>query len=125
MTQIDAARLSRALASLSKPKERADSTSDTSEVSAPRPRGQTNKVREPAVLKSRLQGRLRALKQSDADFSEAAPIVTVQEILRWEFGEQVFEHAEFERVASQVAEALLSSEPMRGSIQRLIDEFAN
>lgn len=106
------------------PSVHTDSASDTSEVSAPRSRSQTNKAREPAVLKSRLQGRLRALKQSDADFSEAAPIVTVQEILRWEFGEDVFEHAEFERVASQVAEALLSSEPMRGTIQRLIDELA-
>lgn len=119
MTQIDAARLSRVLASLTKPKERTDSTSKAGEAATGVARGKTSALRDSAILKSRLSERLKALKKSSTDFAEAAPIVTVQEILRWEFGEEIFQHPDFERIAGQVASVLMSDESLRGAVERV------
>lgn len=124
MPQIDPARLSRVLASLSKPKERVHSSSaqHTKEATSDRThKGQ----RSPAVLRARLQDRLSKLKQGPGDFSETAPIITIQEILRWEFGESILEHAEFERVAKKVAETMLEDKQLQSAIFRIIDEMVS
>ena len=122
MPQIDPARLSRVLASLSKPKERvhANSAQDTKEATSDKTqKGQ----RSPAVLRARLQDRLAKLKLDSGTFHEAAPIVTVQEILRWEFGENILEHVEFERVAKKVADTMLEDKQLQAAIYRIIEEL--
>ena len=122
MTQIDPARLARVLNSLIKPKESSGSarTGNVSNTSTPATRGS---ARDPAVLKARLRTRLQALRDNDADFASAAPQVAVQEILRWEFGEEVLEHGEFERVATQVAESLLAHDSLGPAMQRMIERL--
>lgn len=124
MPQIDPARLSRVLASLSKSKERVHSSSAQVTKDASSDRTQKGQ-RSPAVLRARLQDRLSKLKQAPGNFHEAAPIVTVQEILRWEFGESILEHAEFERVAQKVAETMLEDKQLKGAILRIIDEMGS
>ena len=122
MPQIDPARLSRVLASLSKPKERINtsSTQDTKQAASERTqKGQ----RSPAILRARLQDRLSKLKQGPGNFHETAPIITIQEILRWEFGESILEHAEFERVAKKVAETMLEDKQLQSAIFRIIEEM--
>lgn len=120
MTQIDAARLSRVLASLTKPKERTDTTSKAGEATTEVARGKTSTLRDSAILKSRLSERLKALKKSSTDFAEAAPVVTVQEVLRWEFGEEIFQHPDFERIAGQVASVLMSDDSLKGAVESVI-----
>ena len=122
MTQIDPARLARVLNSLIKPKETAGSAGagKASAASTPATRGAS---RDPAVLKARLRTRLEALKSDDTDFGTTAPQVAVQEILRWEFGEDALEHAEFERVAAQVTESLLAHERLGPAMRRMIEGF--
>lgn len=124
MTQIDPTRISRVLASLTKPKERTDANAELSGAAVGSQRTQNTKVREPAALKARLQQRLKLLRNSDADFQEAAPTVAVQEILLWEFGDDIVKHAEFERVAHQVTLSLLDNEPLKAAIQNLIAELS-
>lgn len=124
MTQIDPTRISRVLASLTKPKERTDANAELSGTAVSSQRTQNTKVQEPAALKARLQQRLKLLRNSDADFQEAAPTVAVQEILLWEFGDDIVKHAEFERVAHQVTLSLLDNEPLKVAIQNLIAELS-
>ncbi|MFD2645467.1 hypothetical protein [Pseudomonas japonica] len=117
MTGIDPTRLSRILTSLSKPAQgnaKASSAAPAGSAARPDPKA-------PAVLRARLRSRLRALRQSQEDFNARAPIVTVQEILRWEFGENVVTHSEFERVAEKVAEAMLADENVAGAVYRVIE----
>jgi len=120
MTQIDAARLSRVLASLTKPKERTDSAAHTGAATTSSLRGKTSALRDPAILKSRISERLKALKKNSPGFAEAAPIVTVQEILRWEFGEETFQHPDFERIAGQVAFVLMHDESLKSAVENVI-----
>lgn len=122
MPLIDPARLSRTLASLSKPKERAHASSAQGTQKATSNKTQKGQ-RSPAVLRARLQDRLAKLKQGPGNFHETAPIITVQEILRWEFGESILEHAEFERVAKKVAETMLEDKQLQGAVFRIIDEL--
>lgn len=122
MPQIDPARLSRVLASLSKPKGRVDSSSAQGTKGSTSDKAQKGQ-RSPAVLRARLQNRLAKLKQGPGSFHETAPIVTVQEILRWEFGEGILEHAEFERVAKKVAETMLEDKQLEGAIFRIVEEL--
>ncbi len=119
MPGIDATRLSRLLATLGKPAHTTTSVQAPTTAVNPGARKKTA-ARDPAVLRARLRNRLVALKQAPEDFDRAAPIITVQEILRWEFGESIVAHAEFEQIAGKVAEALLADEKIEGAIQRVI-----
>ncbi|MHA6194714.1 hypothetical protein ACX3YG_10125 [Pseudomonas wadenswilerensis] len=122
MNGIDPTRLSRILASLSKPAQGNANASRTAQTGAstssapPRPG-----PKDPVVLRARLRSRLLALRNSEEDFTANAPVVTVQEILRWEFGEAVVAHSEFERVARKVAEALLADEKVGSAVYRVIE----
>jgi hypothetical protein len=124
MSQIDAARLSRVLASLTKPKERADSTADAHISATALAKNKAIKLRDPEVLKHRLKERLKSLQSSTEEFSEIAPIVAVQEILRWEFGEDIFQHPEFERIAGQVTATLMSDKELKKSITKTINNLS-
>ncbi|MNO99635.1 hypothetical protein D3C76_914090 [compost metagenome] len=78
-------------------------------------------MRNPLVLRARLRSRLSTLREGAGDFLESAPLVTVQEILRWEFGENVVAHPQFDQVAGKVAQALLADEKMEAAVYRVIE----
>jgi len=121
MTRIDSARLARVLASLTQPKARTNLAKNTSVggVSIQAAVQRAPARRDPTVLKTRLTQRLKTLKKSN-NFAEAAPIVTVQEILRWEFGEETFQHPDFERIAGQVAFVLMHDESLKSAVENVI-----
>ncbi|NWB95766.1 hypothetical protein HX882_07695 [Pseudomonas gingeri] len=120
MSKIDTTRLSTVLAALAKPKERVGST--LTNGASP---GKTSKgASDVEVLRSRLQNRLLSLKRQSSGFDEAAPTITVQEILRWEFGEQILEHPEFGRIAEKVTKTMLENQQLEKKIQNVIDEMS-
>ncbi len=97
MSKIDSTRLSQVLAALAKPKERVTSSAANNTSAAKVKKGE----KDLEVLRVNLQSRLRDLKKSTEDFQEAAPVITVQEILRWEFGENILEHPEFGNISKK------------------------
>lgn len=122
MSGIDPTRLSRLLAALGKPAAQGSSNARVASTSTlPHPATAKPGPRDPLVLRARLRNRLVALRESTEDFQNAAPLITVQEILRWEFGENVVAHAEFERVVGKVAQALLADEKTAGAVYRVIE----
>lgn len=122
MSGIDRTSLSRLLATLGKPAAQGrSSTQVASTGSQHHPAPAKPGTRNPLVLRARLRSRLTTLRESAGDFLEAAPLVTVQEILRWEFGENVVAHTQFEQVARKVAQALLADEKMEAAVYRVIE----
>lgn len=122
MSTIDRTRLTRLLATLGKPATQGSSNTQVASAgSQHHPVPAKPGGRDPLVLRARLRSRLTTLLESAGDFQQAAPLVTVQEILRWEFGENVVAHPQFERVAGKVAQALLADEKMEAAVYRVIE----
>ncbi|KWU52844.1 hypothetical protein [Pseudomonas palleroniana] len=118
MSKIDPTHLSRVLAALAKPKERV--TSSASNQASPGKSQTAGKTL--GVLRTRLQCRLKALKPDEEGFRDAAPVVTIQEILCWEFGEGILEHSDFKQIAQKVAETMMSEPKLEKTIRAIIDE---
>lgn len=121
MPNIDPTRLSRIIASLSKPSERVDSSAAKGTEKKPSEHARKGE-RSSTVLQSRLRERLANLNKVSGNFHEEAPIVAVQEILLWEFGEEILERAEFGSVAKKVAETMLENKQLESAITRIIDD---
>jgi hypothetical protein len=120
MSRIEPSRLSQILHSLVAPQNKAEANkrNDLSEAKPGKAR------RDISVLRSTLKSRLRGLRQTSADFDSAAPIVLVQEILRWEFGSEIADHNAFEKATAAISEALKSAPEAQGSLKRLIDRLS-
>jgi len=122
MSRIDPARLSRILASLAKPKGQ---VSESSQSSAELPTAAARQSRKStSVLRANLRQRLLKLRSSHEDFQVAAPIVAVQEILRWEFGGEIVEHAEFDRVIDAITQTMLADDKTKATLSRLIETLS-
>lgn len=65
------------------------------------------------------------LKHRGAGFAEAAPIITVQEILRWEFGDGILDHTDFNEVTKKVATTMLADIQLQGAIDRIINDLVS
>lgn len=116
MSRIDPARFSRILASLASPKGKASASIqvESSEQLSKKAR------KDISVLRTSLKKRLSKLRISSDDFDSAAPVVLVQEILYWEFGSEIVEHAAFEKATRAISDALLSSPQTQTSLVRLL-----
>lgn len=119
MSKIDSTRLSQVLAALAKPKERVTSSTANSSGAAKAKKG----AKDLEVLRTHLQSRLRDLKQNTEDFRETAPIITVQEILRWEFGDGILEHSDFDLVSKKVAQTMLENQQLEKAIYSIVDRM--
>ncbi len=124
MSRIDPARLTRILSALRQPEAPVSSSRASSATQATSKKA-TKGARDPAVLRARLRERLLGLKQRGAGFAEAAPIITVQEILRWEFGDGILDHADFNEVTKKVATTMLADSQLQGAIDRIISDLVS
>ncbi|QXH87735.1 hypothetical protein HU773_018960 [Pseudomonas shahriarae] len=118
MSKIDPTQLSRVVAALARSKERV--TSSANSQATPSKSQTAGKSLE--VLSTRLHGRLKALKSDVEGFRDAAPVVTIQEILCWKFGEGISEHSEFKQIAQKVAETMMDDPQLGKTIRAIIDE---
>ena len=121
MSRIEPSRLSQILNSLVAPQNKAG-TNKRSELSEAKP-GRAR--RDIAVLRSTLKSRLKNLRQTSGDFDSAAPIVLVQEILRWEFGSEIADHSAFEKATNAISDALQSAPEAQGSLKRLLEKLSD
>lgn len=81
--------------------------------------------RSSEALRARLRERLTNLKMVSGDFHEAAPIIAVQEILLWEFGERILERSEFESVSKKIAQTMLEDKQLASAIARVIQTLVS
>ncbi|WP_434577362.1 hypothetical protein J3P95_10790 [Pseudomonas sp. Z5-35] len=121
MSKIDSTRLSHVLAALAKPKDKVRSNT----VSSPATIKANTGIKDLEVLRERLQSRLQDLKKNSEAFRDVAPEITVQEILRWEFGESILEHPEFGSISKKVAQTMLEDQAIGTAIYSVIDEMVS
>ncbi|WP_185232965.1 hypothetical protein [Teredinibacter franksiae] len=76
--------------------------------------------RDPAVLKDNIAKRLKRLRAEGEDLTESAPTVTVQEILLWEFGEEILNHAEFKPVVDAIVNVISKNDQTKQHLIELI-----
>ncbi|MBX8495394.1 hypothetical protein [Pseudomonas cichorii] len=116
MSKIDSTRLPQVLAALAKPKDKVVSRAANNPAEIKPKKG----VTDLEVLREHLQSRLQYLKKNTDTFHSAAPIITIQEILRWEFGERILEHPEFENISKKVAQTMLEDQESEKAIYAVI-----
>lgn len=121
MSKIDSTRLSHVLAALAKPKDKVRSST----VSSPATIKANAGIKDLEALRERLQSRLQDLKKNSEAFQDVAPEITVQEILRWEFGESILEHPEFGSISKKVAQTMLEDQAIGTAIYSIIDEMVS
>jgi hypothetical protein len=122
MAHIDPARLARILSILSNKNERVTISPEYARP-APRTNQSPKSSRSTAVLRARLKTRLND-SQKYANYREIAPAIAIQEILCWEFGNQIIEHPDFERVITQITTTILHEAHMAQAMTVLIDEMS-
>lgn len=126
MTQIGPAQIVRILASLSKPAGNAG-TSATTKTAATRtsgPEGHPGPIKKSASsLKSRLRNRLAAVDRNAADYEQQTSLITVQEIVLWEFGDDILNHPQFGTVAEKVTQALTSDPALKEALSRAVENL--
>lgn len=113
MSRIDAFRLAQVLSSLSKPKGDLVAKQKTT---ANKMAGKTKDISQ---LRDSISQRLRPMRGRQ-DFADLAPNVAVQEILCWEFGTQIIEHGEFERVVNDVVKDMFADDEARDIIRKIV-----
>ena len=121
MSQIDPASISRILRTLSAPGSSVESKAHTG-VAAFKEKGAPARS-SPAVLKSRIQNRLASLDEEER--RHVGPLITVQEVLRWEFGDEVLDSTGFASVTEKVAGAMLEDAQLAAAMQRLVDQLSS
>ena len=119
MTQIDPARISRIFRTLSA-SAGSQSNYDGSSKSEIGPKGKD--LRSPALLQASIKTRLVGLNQEE--LRTAGPVITIQEVLRWEFGDEVLNNADFSAVTEKVVSAMLADEQLAPALQRLVFSLA-
>lgn len=116
--QIDPSRISQALQLLAKPAgaKLETATTKTSPTSA---KPSTKTVEQ---LRTRLKVRLGKIRDS-AKFDEQAPMITVQEILLWEFGDNILENPNFEQVVQKVTSSMTTDERLSRALHKITNEL--
>ena len=120
MTQIDPARISRIFRTLS---TSAGSASAQAGSTRAHPESQSAaEGRSPAILKSRIQSRLATL--DNHEIGRSGPTITVQEVLRWEFGDEILDNTGFASVTDKVVSAMLQDPELSAALKRLVAQLA-
>jgi CHAD domain-containing protein len=123
--RIDPSRLSRLLLALSQKPDAAKTDATRGDKQAAREaNGGRGATRDIKVLRKDMQSRLRTLDPQAADHDTAATSIAIQEILRWEFGQDILEHPDFHRIAASIAETMLQDAKMAASLRKLVDDLA-
>ncbi|GGY84842.1 hypothetical protein GCM10011613_32360 [Cellvibrio zantedeschiae] len=78
--------------------------------------------RDKEKLKKNLQTILKKLKEQD-NFEEKAPKAVIKEILLWEFGDEFFNHPQFNRISQTVSEQMLTKKHSKDYFFRIVAEL--
>lgn len=123
MTRIDSTRLSELFRTLGTNKRVSPEESQT-------PQKAINKdklapKRDKNVLKAHLSRRLKALKENSDRFEQEAPLVAIQEIMIWEFGDQFLNHPEFKHITQSIIATIEGSPRLSNHMQSMVENLSS
>lgn len=121
--RIDPSRLSRLLSALSQ--NTAETRTEKLRQAPPSQQGQASAkpARDIKTLRKSLQSRLRSLSANDSDYDSLSSTITIQEILVWEFGQDILDRPDFHRITSSITETMLQDERIAASLRKLVREL--
>ena len=126
MADIDPSRLSAIFRALSsKESMRACDNKNygsKSEVSAHSITIQKTNTKSKEYLKSKINLRISKLKKTDVAFQEKATAVTIQEILLWEFGDEIINHPDFNLLSLSIIKKVTKNHELFAYLQKFIAE---
>lgn len=76
-----------------------------------------------AALKDALRKRLSQLKASSENFEKEAPLVTIHEVMLWEFGDEILNHPSYKEISLAVTEQLTANETMKKHMANMIESI--
>lgn len=79
--------------------------------------------RDKNKLREQLKSRLTKLKQESTSFEDEAPLVTINEVLLWEFGDNILDHPDFKYIAETVCDTIDTNPSLNNSMKSLIREL--
>lgn len=120
--RIDPSRLSRILGALSQPPQ-AVSQQKTAATSNQKGTGTKKASRDIATLRSSLRTRLRKLSFDDSHYDDTAFTITIQEILAWEFGADIMNHPDFQRITKSIVETMIQDEKVAMSMKKIVGDM--
>lgn len=78
--------------------------------------------RDKEVLRESIKRRLTEIK-SDENYKTEAPVVAIQEILLWEFGEDIINHPSFKQLSTSVAQQVTSNKDLKDYLDKFISKI--
>lgn len=127
MARIDPLRIGRIFQTLSKPAASSTGQSSVSTAKQNTSKQQANasgsKPRSHEALKASMVSRLSRVDKLSDGYLNKATIIMVQEIMQWEFGEDIINHAEFNDIVTEIANTLLQHAQMKQTIQDVIKQL--
>ncbi len=121
MSRINSARLTEIFKSISQ----VNSTTKLSKTSHSPVSVKTKSLskRDENELKVKLKKRLLELQKQPEEFIQFAELITIQEIICWEFGEQVLNHHEFKKISMKVTQRIKDSQELSNYMSSMIDKI--
>jgi ABC-type microcin C transport system permease subunit YejB len=127
MARIDPLRIGRIFQTLSKPSAQSAGQSSVStakqNTSKQQANASGNKPRSKEALKASMVSRLSRVDKLSDGYLNKATIIMVQEIMQWEFGEDIINHAEFNDIVTEIANTLLQHAQMKQTIQDALKQL--
>jgi hypothetical protein len=118
MPRINTGRISDILRSLSSPVSATKKT-ELAKNSSPIVKAKIQK-RDENTLKIKLISRLTELQKHPEEFEKNAPLVAVQEIMIWEFGDQFLNHHDFKKITSLISYNIKDSPELTEHMSKMI-----
>lgn len=78
--------------------------------------------RDKDVLRESIKRRLTEIK-SDENYKAKAPVLAIQEILLWEFGEDIINHPSFKQLSTSVAQQVTSNTDLKDYLDKFISKI--
>ena len=123
MSRIDPTRLTEIFRTLSSPASAQSHKTKKQESDKDATKAKPAGVRDLAVLKARMQQRLKKLKAESKNFENEATIVAVQEILLWEFGPDILNHSSFKHITLKICGAIGSSTHLNEKLEQMLKQL--
>ena len=80
-------------------------------------------VKDKTQLKNSIRQRIAALKKAGESLENKAPLITIQEILLWEFGDDIMNHPDFNYLSNSIAAQVKNNGELMAYLQKFVEDI--
>ncbi len=86
-------------------------------------RGARTTKKNASSLKSKLADTLKSVKETSDTFDEEAPLIAIQEVILWEFGEESINDPDFRQVTESITDSIMADPNLKAQMSNLINSL--